>query len=117
MTVLKTNIPAVYFSFLIFISCTKDKGLKPKEVPVCEPSYTQEIQPMVLSKCATTGCHVPGFPFGDFTNYAGLKAKVDNGRVNTVIESKVMPPAYSPQLTDEELTHLKCWISNGAPEN
>jgi hypothetical protein len=117
MIELKTAIFLIYFLGLILISCTKDKGIKPKEMSKCNPSYSQEVQPMVLSKCAISGCHVSGFPFGDYTNYAGFKAKVENGRVSTVIDNKVMPPSGSPQLSNEEFTDLKCWISNGALEN
>jgi hypothetical protein len=100
------------------ISCTNDKG----EAPTlgCTPmSYTADIMPIVTAKCATTGCHVSGGTgTGDFTTYAGFKAKVDGGQLNNRLYiAKDMPPGGSPQLSQEELDKIKCWMEQGAQNN
>jgi uncharacterized membrane protein len=120
------NFLYLYLFFLFFIivlitSCRKDKAelSKPANLtPSCGAKYSDDIKPIIAAKCALSGCHVTKFSFGDFTLYADLKTRVDNGKINSlVIENKLMPPANSDLLTETELNKIKCWISYGAPEN
>jgi uncharacterized membrane protein len=111
----------------LYFSCTKDKGASanggpaPAPAPasiVCQARYTSDIKPFVLVKCAASGCHRPGFPFGDFTTYTDLKIKISSGRVKTLVfDEQLMPPAGAIQLTKAERDQLKCWIDNGAAED
>ncbi|HEX2618409.1 MAG TPA: hypothetical protein VHL57_12760, partial [Flavobacteriales bacterium] len=57
-------------------------------------TYALRVLPIIQSNCATPGCHVPGGTgVGDFTTYAGLRAKVDNGAFEAnVFETRAMPP-------------------------
>ena len=84
-------------------------------------SYANDIEPIISNSCALSGCHVAGFSRGDFTNYEGLKAKVDDGSVKTrAIDQMNMPPANSSgptSLNDNQLELLTYWIEAGAPEN
>jgi uncharacterized membrane protein len=82
-------------------------------------SYSTDIQPIIAAKCATSGCHVAGGTgVGDFSTYTDLKAKVDGGQINNrVYQVKDMPPAGNPQLSQDELDRLKCWIQQGAQNN
>lgn len=112
---------SVLLVFLGITACTKD-NISPT-TPNCSSlmaSYVNDIQPIMNSSCAISGCHVAGFSSGDFTNYSGLKAKVDDGTVNnrTIVQMN-MPPANStgPTLTTAQLDLLNCWIEAGAPEN
>jgi hypothetical protein len=116
------------FSWVIFLFslfplsfCTKEVGKQrhaepAPQIAIC--GYEKEVRPIVIVKCAISGCHVSGFPFGDFQNYETLKQRVESGRVETLVfEQQLMPPAASQQLTGEEITTLKCWIKDGAPKN
>jgi hypothetical protein len=62
----------------------------PQEMPVptCEPvSFARDVKPIIQQNCATYGCHVAGFPDGDFNNFTALKEKVNNGSFkNSVID-------------------------------
>lgn len=80
-------------------------------------TYALKVLPIVQANCATPGCHVPnGTGVGDFTHYAGLKAKVDNGTfVTNVLVNKVMPP--SSTLGPCDLRVLRMWVDAGAPNN
>lgn len=80
-------------------------------------TYSSDVSIIINSSCATTGCHVPGGTgTGDFTNYTGLKAKVDNGTFETrVLNEKTMPP--STPLSQCELEILQNWLDNGALNN
>ena len=84
-------------------------------------SYVNDIQPIINNACALSGCHVSGFRSGDFTNYEGLKTKVDDGSVKRrTIDQMNMPPSNSSgptSLTSNQITLLNCWIEAGAPEN
>jgi len=104
---------------LIAISCTKEVGVP---LPVgCTKTmfYAVDIKPIIDTKCATPGCHEPaGTGNGDFTVFSGVQSKVDNGTIITrVYGAKDMPSAGSPQLTADELSNLKCWLDQGAPNN
>ena len=109
---------------MCFFACSKDTLMTPPEPTACEllaASYADDIRPLMNSSCALSGCHVAGFSSGDFTGYAGLKAKVDDGSVmNRAIVQLNMPPSNSPgptSLTSTEIELLSCWIEAGAPEN
>lgn len=105
---------------LIWSSCTYEKG----EIPVLVPkecdstiSYASQIAPLTTTYC--NGCHsAGGTGTGDFTTYAGLKLKADNGSLKTrVVDVKDMPQAGSPPLSDAERKLIKCWIEQGALNN
>ena len=106
------------FSILIItIGCTRDIGY----LPFCDanPSrFNTNIKPIILTKCATIGCHTNGFALGDFNTYSEIKSKIDKGSFqNFVFTVKIMPPASSEQLTEDEYKKIKCWLDDGAPEN
>ena len=46
-----------------------------------DSSYDAAIKDIIDKTCAYSGCHISGFPNGDFSNYAGLKSRIENGRI------------------------------------
>jgi len=79
-------------------------------------TFSQDIRPIINSRCATYGCHVAGFPQGDFTFYSVIKAKVDNGSFRLrVIETNSMPP-LNP-LSENDRGKIHCWLEGGALNN
>lgn len=80
-------------------------------------TFNQDVFPIIQGNCATTGCHeAGGTGNGIFENYAGLKAKVDNGSFLTrVIQQRTMPP--SAPLNDCQVNMLTAWLNAGAPNN
>lgn len=80
-------------------------------------TYATKVVPIIQANCATPGCHVNGGQgSGDFTNYAGVKAKVDNGEFQAdVFVNKTMPPSSSMSSCDIQV--LKIWVDHGAPNN
>lgn len=107
------------------ISCTYDKGDVPQ--PVQAVSYQNDIKPIMQTYCYGQGgqaCHITPTnqaAVGDFTTYAGLKAKVDNGTIaSRVFNLKDMPPAYSlgaTVMSADTLEIFKAWVNNGALDN
>ncbi len=102
---------------LIFSSCTKEKA-EPLTVGCAATiSFASDIKPFLTSKCVT--CHTAGGSgTGDFSDFNVFKSKADGGSLKArVFTLKDMAPALSPQLTEEELGKLKCWMEQGAQNN
>ena len=102
---------------IVFASCTYTKVDLPVKEETCDStiSYVNDIVPIVTANC--TGCHSAGFASGDFTTYAGLKAKADNGTLkNRVVTQRDMPEAPNT-MSDSARSVIRCWIVQGAPNN
>jgi len=83
-------------------------------------TYSGAIRSIVASKCG--GCHSSAAPAGgyDFSQHAGLRARVTDGKLWGAINHL---PGYSPmpkngnRLTDCEIAQFRKWINDGAPNN
>ncbi len=112
------TIICIAFLGLVFSCKKKDKkdGLNNLDCSAISSGYASNIKPIIDGNCLSSGCHNAGSANGDFTTYAGLKAKVDNGSVdNRVIQQKTMP--LSGSLAMDDLKKIKCWLNSGAPNN
>jgi uncharacterized membrane protein len=98
---------------IVIAGCKKeeeDKG--------CVSTYNATVAPIINARCGVSGCHNGSSSLVDLTVYENLKARIDNGLVQTnVFELKLMPPASSTQLTEDEKAKIKCWMDNGAHQN
>jgi hypothetical protein len=115
----KALFPLVFSSLcLLFPACKKNKQEDPND-PDCSKvnaTYSAGIRPIISANCLSSGCHNSGSANGDFTGYAGLKAKVNNGSLDSrVIRQKNMPPTGA--LSNSDLVKIKCWINSGAGDN
>jgi len=83
-------------------------------------TYSASIKYIISDKCL--GCHSGSPPAGgyDFSTYAGVKARVNDGKlwgaVNHVPGYSAMPK-NGPRLSACELAKIKIWIDTGAPNN
>ena len=116
--------PYLPYLFIIILSIITISSCKKEDVNMdCtgrDPSYSMDILPLVNRSCALSGCHVKGFKNGDYTTYAGLKAKADNGSLKKrVAKRQNMPPKSSSaqKLTAAEMELFYCWIERGAKNN
>lgn len=101
-------------SFLLG-SCTKNTTSN-TDCSTVSVTYKTNMQPLVSSKCATTGCHNASSKNGDLTTYSGLFAKYQSGDLKReVVTNKTMPQNGS--LSTAELQQFECWINAGAPNN
>lgn len=80
-------------------------------------SYSVDIEPIINTSCAISGCHVQGGSGnGIFDSYAGVKAKVDNGSFRQrVIVERDMPP--TAPLSNCQIKYIEQWLNEGAPNN
>ncbi|MBL7719950.1 MAG: hypothetical protein JNL72_14020 [Flavipsychrobacter sp.] len=111
---------AIIFAAITFfaLSCKKDTTEPPATSTFdCNTvTYSGTIASLATSRCNASGCHNSGSGNGDFTAYAGLKAKFDNGSLRQrVLVEESMPQGGS--LTDEQYKQFECWINAGAPNN
>jgi hypothetical protein len=96
-------------------SCKKDE-YKNLDCSTVSAKYGDNIKPIIISSCTQSSCHEQGSSNGDFTTYAGLKEKVDNGSLEKrVLYDKNMPLTGALPLSERK--KIKCWIENGAPDN
>ena len=78
-------------------------------------SYVDDIEPIIETSCAVSGCHVSGgaAPFA-FTNVASVQAHAP--AIKTVTANGSMPKSGAP-LTQLQKDRIACWVDDGAPNN
>lgn len=100
----------------------RDGGNTPYVARAC---FTRDILPVVVSRCATTGCHdatthKEGY---NYTTYTSIMRSVTAGNpansklyqvINITSGESKMPPSGSPQLSTVEKDSIYKWISYGA---
>ena len=82
-------------------------------------SYQESVKPIIETNCLNPTCHKAGGGApGIFTNYAGVREKVDDGTFyqRTIID-RDMPPRDRPALNNCQLSLIKAWIDQGARNN
>ncbi len=73
------------------------------------------VQPLVASKCATSGCHDATASGGlVLESYAQISSAKERINARAVVE-RTMPS--SAPLQPSEINIIKCWIESGAPDN
>jgi len=87
--------------------------------------FSRDIQPVLISRCASTGCHDAITHKGGyvFSSYSTTMTTVSPGNPNNSKLYEVikpgsgedkMPPGGSPQMTTAEIDSIRAWISYGA---
>ena len=117
----KFLLPFVFIC-AVFSNCDKKVGKAGiVYVPLnCDTiTYAKNVKPIIDLNCAKSGCHVTGFANGDYTTYQGVYAKVAAGTFKLrVFDSPSNPmPQDKGMLPSLELSILRCWLNNGAPNN
>lgn len=82
---------------------------------VTNKAFAADVNPIIQSVCAVSGCHAAGSTNGPgpLTNYS----QVFNARatIRTVIFNASMPQGTT--LSSAQKSSIICWIDNGAPNN
>jgi hypothetical protein len=108
------------FFAITLSSCYKDNEEYLYGDVLCDTSavsFSADILPIAQNSCSVIGCHVAGGSApGILDSYAGIKAKVDEGKFkNRVIVLQDMPP--SAPLDACQIQHITKWLNDGAPNN
>jgi hypothetical protein len=86
--------------------------------------FAADIQPILNSNCATSGCHTAAVIAGGyiFDNYTDVKSTIVNDSAR-FIGSILQQTGYSPmpkgggKLSDCNISKIKAWLASGAPNN
>lgn len=128
--IFKTNIKLSLVLLSLFgFQCTADQLPEPKTAQDCDAqsiTYESEIQYILETNCAYSGCHLDSAP-GVYTTYEGVLGVLGQGsfleRVVTLRDDPIlgMPPDFVPSnrptsLSEEELRLIRCWLEAGFPE-
>jgi len=105
-------IPILSLSILGFNSCSKSTSSCGNNVDCNSITYSGTIQPLVATKCATSGCHA-----GTYDSYSGLKTIADNGNLYSQVVSSENMPTDGITMSCEQRAQIECWINAGAPNN
>ena len=140
-TMLKAGV-IIVLSTVLFLACKHELPFPPGVVPVAEVAnpgssgktcsadtvyFANEIQPLLNSSCAMSGCHdavthAEGINLG---TYLGTLKIVSPGRpsdsklYSVILETggDRMPPPPAPALTATQIAKIQKWISQGAVNN
>ena len=121
-------IPVLLVGLIFSVSsCYKDVILPDSVVDPDGPpqavSFRADIEPMVATKCAISGCHVSGSHKPYMTSGIAFQQIVNGGFVNTTVPKESIiykmingeMREYIPSATDRQ--KIYDWIRNGAPNN
>jgi len=83
-------------------------------------SFSDDIRPIIETKCAVSGCHN-----GDrgedlnWNNFDQFHKRAESGLVKFRVTHGIMPPSNSPAgpLTREQINAIACWSDQGARNN
>ncbi|WKK73617.2 cytochrome c [Marivirga salinae] len=77
-------------------------------------SFSDDVKPIIATNCAVNGCH-NGTQSPNFTIDENIIQNAS--RIKNRTGSGTMPPAGRPDLTEEEIQAIACWVDGGALEN
>lgn len=100
-------------------ACSFDKVEPVEQADFCDTltvSYNLQIKDIVTTNCAYVGCHIGGFPSGDFTTYEGMLSRLENGEIERRTVNLLDMPPLPDTLSANDLEIFSCWISKGYPE-
>ncbi len=84
------------------------------------PTFRTDVEMIINSNCAYSGCHVGGTGLPVLTSYDEVKIQIENGQFeDRVLVRQNMPPSNASgptELNDGDLNTLRCWIEQGYPE-
>ncbi|MFK8101863.1 MAG: hypothetical protein AB8G15_05045 [Saprospiraceae bacterium] len=114
-------------------SCNNDDDKDDENIVTpCGTTWDSEVQAIIQTSCAYSGCHSGGSTANefipeasnDYTSYAAIKANLDNGTFEkrALIDKNMPNPMFVPagnptELSQEELELLQCWADADFPEN
>lgn len=83
---------------------------------VLSASFASDIEPIIQSRCATSGCHVAGgsAPF-TLNGYDEISARAI--RIAVRSQAGTMPPSGSPGLSQLQVDLISAWVDAGAENN
>lgn len=113
----------INLAFVILVACSKDGGsgggggggTTVNCATVTNKAFAADVNPIIQSVCAVSGCHAAGSSNGPggLTNYS----QVFNARsaIRSAVSAGRMPQGST--LSASQKNSIICWIDSGAPDN
>lgn len=84
------------------------------------PTYTSDIKAILDESCAKSGCHdaITQTDGKNFSTYAGASAvSLTNAFLGAIQHKQGFTPMPfdGPQLSEDKIQLLTCWVQNGSP--
>ncbi|MEM9391189.1 MAG: hypothetical protein AAGA02_11985 [Bacteroidota bacterium] len=77
-------------------------------------SFSKEIETIISSNCAISGCHVAGTGRVDFSVFSNIQSEAENIKSRT--QNGSMPPG-GRSISQEQIALISCWVNDGALNN
>ncbi len=77
-------------------------------------SFTNDIESILETNCALSGCHGSGTGTRDWTNFSNVQSKA--AQIKTRTGNKTMPIG-GLTLTQQQIDLIACWVDDGANNN
>lgn len=121
----KAKVPILLFSLFTAIcvfptACYYDNEVEQYGILTCDTttiSFNRDVMPIIQNNCVS--CHQPGAQQSNspMTNYAQIKAYVQNRQLSNRINGigGLMPPSGKMPLCNIQI--IEAWLNIGAPDN
>lgn len=76
-------------------------------------SWSKDIEPIISTYCAKSGCHIEGTGRVNFTSFDNVKSYAFS--IRTKVQNGSMP--YDGPLDSDKVQLISCWVDDGAPAN
>lgn len=114
---MKNTIILIWTSMLLMVGACEYKNeeeLFGRETECAEEVFfLTDIQPIIQTNCALSGCHAKGGTSPELTSFEKVAGRAADVAHET--QSGHMPPASSGKsLSAEEINMISCWVQQGA---
>ena len=134
MSMKKKNLSAVIIFSMTLTSCWYNRkweklhpyGQLSGPAAPCDTtgaiSYSVTVQPIIVSKCATSGCHVSHAQV-NYNLFANVVTDAQAASPNDIMTRLNLPsgnPSHMPQsstMTNCEIAQIRVWIQQGCQNN
>lgn len=114
----KITIVASFLITGIIVSCSKSGSSNGSTTVDCSgsaKSYTSDVNPIIQSYCAVSGCHAAGSSNGPGALTTYQQVFNNSTSIRNVVLNRTMPQGTS--LSSAQINAIVCWIDNGATNN
>jgi len=104
---------------IMLLSCTYDNEEELFDDAPCGDvaiSLEDDIQPIVTTNCAISGCHISGGQPPDLSSRQQIANRATRIKVRTQ-NGSMPPPSSGLSLSNQEIKQISCWVDAGANQN
>ena len=107
-----------------------DSKIPDEDIPESDVSFQEHVQPIMTARCSQSGCHdditkAGGYSVTSWSNitHPGIVDPYNPNtsrlmwRIDPGFGFPIMPPISYGYLTDNQITGIETWISEGAHNN